>query len=183
MRRWLGAGWGWPLSKFNPRTRDLGLDHNQVFDRIVEKINQHRGDIDHLASLIAASGQPLAFNNSGLAIVPGLIYGLASGLIVPAFSGLYPVEPAFQALSGAAPGASFRIQIVGPSRVTLEDPGAGVTAGGWGWLSPNVGGKVTLTIPAAGRRYRVCQFADGLVDLKGTVSAYLFIFPQGATSL
>jgi len=132
----------------------------------------------------AGTGEtPMVFNDSAEAVAPFLIYGITDQAIARAASGAVPVEPLFQALTGAAPGKTFPVRVIGPARMMLADPSETVYPGLWGWLSPTSPGKVTITMPTSGRRYRVCQFASSLVDSGGGVSAHLLLFPQGGTAL
>ena len=167
----------------NPRSKTFGRDMDQVFDKVIERINAHEGDLEGLRVLLAASSVPTVFNSSSTALLPWLIYGVAGGTITPAQSGQDPVEPLFQALATIAPGTAGPVRMIGPSRFVLESVSLPVTAGAWAWLSDALPGKVTLTMPLVGRRYRVGQFASPLVDLQGTAACYLTLFSQGATSL
>lgn len=164
------------MRTFNPRTTTFGKGLDQVLDRIVEQINK-------LKAPAPAPAVPTAFNDGSAQVRPFLIYGVSGGALAPARSGVSPVEPLFQSLQGAAPGAIFPVLVAGPTTVVLEDPGQSVSPGVWGWLSANTPGTVTTIMPAAGRRYRACQFLSAKVETSGQTAAHLFLFPEGANTL
>ena len=137
--------------QFNPRSSSHGRKLDQVLDRIVEKINELRNEP------LPPSSAPEVFNDSQARVSPFLLYGISGGAIAPAVAGVAPIEPLFQAKYGAAPGASFEVCMIGPTLVLLDTPGQSVTPGMWGWLSATVPGRVSVSMPAAGVRYRVCQ--------------------------
>ena len=167
----------------NPRRQSFGMALDQVIDRLVQEINTAFKKLTISQSSSTNALTSSVMNNSVSQIAQYLIYGLSAGLMTPAHAGNAAVEPVFQALGSAGIGNAFSVCVVGPSSVLLANPSEAITAGAWGWLSSTVPGKVTSIEPTEGRRYRVCQFANTKVTSSGLVSAYLFLFPQGATTL